>query len=216
MPSTLVHVAVAGLIAAGLLKKEFNARSVAIVLAVTAVIDLDTFAGLVIPGAHRALLHNLWLPGLVSAVLVWDHRRGRLRRRWGQWGVRTAWVSVVAVTFAHVLLDAFFNGANLFWPVYNQFYDLSGRLILTDQRGLVQTFVEFERTADGTTVAESTAIGTTGDTHFRTGVDPDPGGGVDAGTDTERIFPVADSGSLFIITAVGYLVVAVRLWEERQ
>ncbi len=215
VPSTLVHVAVAGLVAAGLLRDAFNARSVAVVLGATAVIDLDTFAGLVIPGAHRALLHNLWLPAVVGAALVVDRWHGsRFRERWGAWGVRTAWVSLLAVTFAHVLLDAFFNGANLLWPVHDRFYDLSGQLSVTDQRGLVQTFVEFESTAGGTTVADETAIGTTGDTHFRTGVDPDPGGGVDAGTDTERTFPLADSGPLFVVTVVGYLVVAYRLWEE--
>lgn len=50
MPSTLVHLALAGLIAGALLRREFDSRSLALVLVVTATPDLDSLVGLVIEG----------------------------------------------------------------------------------------------------------------------------------------------------------------------
>lgn len=210
-----MHVAFAGLIAAGLLSEHFDIKSVGLVLAVTAFIDFDTFIGLWIPGAHRSWFHNLWVPVVMTLGLGWDLylRDGSfLRTSVGDWGVQTAAVTIVAVTVAHILLDGFYNGVNLLWPVHDQFYDLSGQLLLTNQRGLVQTFIEFESTEAGQTVAEETTRGTTADMHYRTGVDPGP----NADADTERIFPLADRGELFVLTIAGLVVVSYRLWETHR
>ncbi len=112
------------------------------------------------------------------------------------------------------MLDAFFNGVNLFWPLHDRFYDLSGKLLLTDQRGLVQTFVEFESGADGTRgVSDSTARGTTADTHYTTGFDPTRD---EPPADVERIFPIAGSGERFVIATAGFATVLVRIVEERR
>ncbi|AGB31459.1 membrane-bound metal-dependent hydrolase [Natrinema pellirubrum DSM 15624] len=211
MPSTVVHVAFAGLIGIALIGDEFDTRAILLVMGATALLDLDTLIGIVVPGTHRAALHNLWIVLLPAAALLWDGRRGKsiVRNRWGAYGHRLAWATLAALLFAHVLLDAFFNGVNLFWPVHNRFYDLSGELLVTDQRGLVQTFVELE----GSGVAEETARGTTENTHYRTGVDPtrdEPATGV------ERIFPLAATSERFVLTVAGLTAVGVRILEDQR
>ena len=215
MPSTLVHVALAGLVGTALLADEFDARAILVVLGATAALDLDTFLDLWVIGAHRTVLHNLAWPTAVGLALWWDVRRREesyVMRRWGARGVRVAWVTLVTVVLAHVLLDAFFNGVNLFWPLQDRFYDLSGQLLYSDRRGLVQTFVEFERAADGSrTLSEATADGGVGETHYRTGVRP----AADGDADAERIFPVAMTGERFLLVLTGFGVVGWRLFEER-
>ncbi|UTF52329.1 metal-dependent hydrolase [Natronosalvus rutilus] len=216
MPSTVVHVGLAGLVGVALLADRFDTRAVLFVMAVTALVDLDTLLGIVVPGTHRAAFHNLWIVLLPALVLYWDWRRDQsvVRSRWGAYGYRISWVTLVAVLFAHVLLDAFYNGANLFWPVHDRFFDLSGKFLLTDQRGFVQTFVELESSKAGTTISESTARGTTADTHYSTGFDPSRGSDPEP-EGVERIFPIASSGELFVVTLVGYLTVGYRVLESR-
>lgn len=212
MPSTVVHVAFAGLLGAALLGDEFDTRAILIVMGCTALPDLDTLLGIVVPGTHRAALHNVWIVVVPAAVLLWDERTrdaSGLRDRLGGAGRRVAWVTLAALLFAHVLFDGFFNGVNLFWPLHDRFYDLSGSLLVTDQRGLVQTFVEL----DGGGVAESTARGTTGNTHYRTGFDPTRD---EPPTDVERIFPIAATGERFVLTLAGFGAVLVRVAEERR
>jgi membrane-bound metal-dependent hydrolase YbcI (DUF457 family) len=212
MPSTVVHVAFAGLVGVGLLGERFDTRSILIVMGCSAVPDLDTVIGIVVPGTHRAALHNIWIVLLPTGFLLWDgliREESIVRARWGDAAPRVVWVTLAALLFAHVLFDAFFNGVNLFWPLHDRFYDLSGTLLVTDQRGLVQTFVEF----DGETVAESTARGTTENTHYRTGFDPtrdEPATGV------ERIFPIAATGERFVLMLTGFGTVLVRIVEHRR
>ncbi|WP_265112151.1 metal-dependent hydrolase [Halosolutus halophilus] len=212
MPSTVVHVAFAGLVGVALLGEEFDTRAILIVMGCSALLDLDTLIGIVVPGTHRAALHNVWIVLIPAAVVLWDgaiREKSALRDRWGDYGHRVAWATLAAVLFAHVLFDAFFNGVNLFWPLHDRFYDLSGELLVTDQRGVVQTFVELE-TGE---VAESTARGTTENTHYRTGVDPtrdEPATGI------ERVFPIAGTGERFVLTVAGLLTVLVRIVEDRR
>lgn len=205
MPSSIVHAALAGVVGTALLAEYFDWRAVLTVMAATVAIDLDVFVGLAVPGTHRAAFHTLLLPLFVGALLAYDLRvreRSLVRSRWGARGVRVAWVTLVAVTFAGIGLDLFFNGVNLFYPFHDRFYDFSGELLYSDQRGLVQTFVE----------AESTE-GTTRNTHYRTGVDPERG--AETG-DPERIFPVAATGERLLLAVTGYVVVGLRVWLERR
>ncbi|MFW5957408.1 MAG: metal-dependent hydrolase, partial [Natronomonas sp.] len=58
MPSTVVHVAFAFLVAAGLLGRFYGRRALAAVFAVLVVIEIDTAIGWYLDGAHRALGHN--------------------------------------------------------------------------------------------------------------------------------------------------------------
>lgn len=210
MPSTLVHVAVAGLLAAALLGTAFRPRTVAVVLAAGAFPDLDTFLGLWIVGGHRAVLHTLLFPLVLGVVLVWDTRREEsfIRTRWGPGGVRTAWVAIVAVTVAGIGLDLFSNGVNVFYPVVDQFVELNGEVLLSSDRGFVQTFFDFSTDEP----VGGAGMGTTNTTHYETGVDPAKGA---ESEDVERVFPVVRSGTqaLWVLMSVG--VLGTRFYTER-
>ena len=142
MPSTVVHLALAALLAAALLRDAYGTRALAVVLAVTVIPDLDTFLGLAFPGIHRAALHTLLIPLLAGTLIYYDTRiseRSRLRA-YGTNAPRVAWVAVVAYAFAGIAPDLFMNGVNLLYPLHDRFYTVSGNLLISDQRGLVQTF----------------------------------------------------------------------------
>ena len=214
MPSVLVHVAFAGLLGTALLGDRFSARAIGVVMVATASIDSDTLIGLLAPGAHRTLFHNVWIVLVPAALLYWDvavRQSSVVRERWGADGVRVAWVSLVTVLFAHVLLDAFYNGVNLFWPLRDRFLDLSGKLLVSDQRGVVQTFVEFDAAEGG--VDESTVRGTSTDTYYSTGFNPAPG---EPTADAERTFPIAGTGERLVLVVASFLTVGVRILETER
>ena len=201
MPSTLVHIAVAGLLGTALLGTAFDRRAILTVMAVAAVPDLDTLLGIWLPGAHRAYLHTLVFPVVLAAVLWWDTARrseSALRRRYGDPGVRVAWVSLGAMVVAHSLYDGAVNGVNLFWPLQDRFYDLSGHLLYSTQRGLLQTIVDTDM-----------FHGTTANTHYYTGVDPNRGAEPE---NVDRIFHLVQSGERLLLTLAGFGVVMIRLW----
>jgi len=205
MPSTVVHLAIGAVVATALLGDEFDRRSVAVVLAATAVPDVDTFVGLVMQGAHRALLHTLVLPAVTGAVLAYDTRHrpvSRLRRRWGARGVRVAWVAVAALLIGGILPDLMTNGVNAFYPLYDRFLTVDGELLLSNQRGVVQTFVDLSAEPERTTA----------NTHYWTGVDPSPG---DEPERVERIFPVVRSGFQLLVVFLGAFTLGGRFWTDR-
>ena len=204
MPSTLVHLALGALIAAALLEEFFDARSLGVVLLVTVVPDLDTFVGLVVPGTHRAALHTLLVPFLAAAAIAYDLRREEswLRAR-GERAIRLAWVSVLVYVFAGIAPDLFVNGANLLYPLHDQFYALNGRVLVSDQRGFVQTLWEAEESRRGTTRTE----------HYRTGVDPVRG---KEPKDVERVFPIAGGGLQVLLLLTATAVTGTRLWLSRR
>ena len=207
MPSTLVHVAFAGLVGAALLGADFDRRSVGVVLLAGALPDLDTFAGLVLPGAHRALFHTLLLPAAVAAVLAYDARvrsDSRLRARYGGRGVRVAWVALAAFVLGGVLPDLFTNGVNAFYPLHDAFYTVNGRLELSSQRGVIQTFVE---------VVPRRERLTTETVHYTTGVDPSPGPEPE---DVERRFLVLGSGLQLLVVLLSACVLGVRLRRSER
>jgi inner membrane protein len=208
VPSTVVHCALAGLLAAGLLGEHFDGRAVAVVLAATIVPDLDAFAGFLIPGGHRSVLHTLLLPLAIAGVLYYDTRireSSFVRGRWHARGVRIGWVSIAAIVFAAIGLDLAGGGVNLFYPVYNQFYELSGKLLFSTEQGLVQTFVELGEGSEA-------ARGSTEQYRIGSGVDPTRGTEPES---VERIFPVAQSGWQLLLILTSVFVLAARLYEER-
>ena len=244
MPSTVVHVALAGLVGTALLAEYFDWKAVAAVMAATALVDFDVFVGFWIPGAHRAAFHTLVLPLLGGLVLWADLRRGDdslVRSRWGARGVRVSWVGLVAVTFAGIGLDAFFNGANLLYPLHDRFYTLDGKVFYSTEEGFVQTLVsvDFEAlveafapedagagsqsgsgasgaSGDGGTGGASggsDAVRTTENTHYSTGVDPAKGA---EDENVERLFPIAYTGERALLALTGYTVVGLRLWMARR
>lgn len=212
MPSTVVHVALAGLVACALLGRAFSGRALLAVLGLTVLVDLDVFLGFVIVGAHRAAFHSLLFPAVIAAVLVYDRSRGdgsRLRSWFGATAHRVGAVAVVAVVFGAIGPDLVTNGVNPFWPLHDQFYALTGEVYLSDQQGLVQTFVEFGREEP----AESVARGSTRETQYHTGVDTNPDRSGEAEVQ-ERVFPLADNGEQLLLVATGAFVMTSRLFEE--
>lgn len=203
MPSTLVHLALGALIAAGLLGDEFGGRALGLVLVAAAAPDVDTVIGIWLPGTHRALLHSLVVPLVLAALVAYDTR---VRDR--PWlasprAVRLAWVGVAAYTLAGIAPDLFTNGVNVFYPLYDQFVALSGRVWITDQRGLVQTLWETEQSTRGTTKT----------VHYATGIDTAPGPDP---ADKERIFPIVDTGFQLVVVLTAAVVTAGRLWRSRN
>ncbi|WP_115865374.1 metal-dependent hydrolase [Halorussus litoreus] len=256
MPSTVVHVALAGLVGTALLADRFDAKAILAVMAATAFLDLDVIVGFWIPGAHRAAFHTLVLPAILGTALWWDLRgrtrprvqsslgrivreRSLVRTRWGARGVRVAWVGVATITLAGIGPDAFFNGANLFYPFHDRFYELSGEVLYSTHDGFVQTIVNVNLDAlvdavvpeggggggeagagsggsggsgGGSGGADGT-VRTTENTHYRTGFDPTRG---ETPENVERIFPVAMTGERALLALTGYAVVGYRIWEQRR
>jgi hypothetical protein len=224
MPSTVVHVALAALVAAALLREEFGARALAVVVAAVVFIDLDVFVGWFAVGTHRAAFHTLLFPGLLAALLLWDTRlreRSAVRERFSGRGVRIGWVAVAAVVFGGIGPDLFFNGVNVLYPIHDQFYKLDGEVLLSNQRGFVQTFVDLSPPeTGGDTGGGEVAVGSTetiNDT-YQTGVDPEPSesGGETGEQDVERVFPVVQSGQQALLVVTSAFVVGTRLLETRR
>lgn len=201
MPSTLVHLALGGLLAAALLRESaFGRRAVGVALLAAVLPDLDSFVSPVLAGAHRSLGHNVLIPIALAGVLAYDARvreRSWLRGRWGDAAPHVAWVALVGFAVAGVGLDYVANGVNLFWPVHDQFYTLNGRAGLSNQRGFFQTFVE---------LTPETAR-TTENLHYATGVDPSPG---DEPENVERVFPLVWAGWQLLLVATSAAVLAAR------
>lgn len=210
MVSTVVHVSFGALVAAALLY-EFDAKSLAVVCAFAAFPDVDTFLGVWFPGGHRALLHTALLPVALGALVYWDARRevSWLRGRFGRTAPHVAGVGVLALALGGIAPDLMTNGVNLFYPVHDRFYTVSGSLELSSTEGIVQTFVDFgDEPGGGGTVG-----GTTENTHYYTGVDlergPDP-------ADAERVFPIVSSGMQLVVVLTAVVSVAGRLREAKR
>lgn len=210
MPSTLVHVAVGGIVGAALLGREFDRRSIAVVLAAAAIPDLDTFTGIYLLGTHRALLHTFVWPVVVGGVLLYDSRArtaSLVRGRWGGRGVRIAWVAVLALVVGGILPDLMTNGVNVLYPFHDQFYTFDGKVLLSNQRGVVQTFVDLSPPKP------TNQPSTTSNTHYWTGVDVARG---EDPTHVERVFPVVRSGLQLLVVLLGALTVGGRLRETER
>jgi inner membrane protein len=218
MAGTVVHLAFSGMIAAGFLGAAYDRRSLLVVLGVTALPDLDSFIALVSVAGHRTVLHTFVIP-ITAALVLWADTRLRdradtrlrdrslLRRRWGAWGVRVAWVSILAYAVSAIGLDMVRAGVNALWPVHDQFYVLDGKIELSDQQGVIQTFVEFGG-EDGS-VPSPESVGSSQEINYSTGIDPDPSGEV---ADPERIFPVVRAGWELVLLLVGTTVTAARFY----
>lgn len=207
VPSTLVHVAIGGLVATALLGDRFSSRAVAVALLAAAVPDLDSFL-VFVDGAHRSALHTLLLPALLTGLLYWDTRRAarsRLRERFGAETGYVAAVAVVSLLVGGILPDLFTNGVNAFWPLHDQFYTLRGELLLSDQRGVVQTFID---------LTPDEPARTTENTRYTTGADPDPWKQNDE--PVERVFPVVQSGWQLMLVLASVAVVGFRTVQHRR
>jgi len=211
MPSLVVHLALAGLLAAGLLGSAFDRRSLGVVLAAVVFADTDVFLGYVFHGAHRSAFHNLVLPLAVAGIAYYDIRireTSWLRTQFGRTAPRVLGVTLVVYVLAAIGLDFVTGGANIFYPVYDQFIYVNGRFFLSNQQGLVQTFVDLNQGA-----ISGHTVGSTETVHMGSGFD------TTAGHDprsVERIFPVVGSGWQLLLLVTSSVVVGSRLWEDRE
>jgi len=209
MAGTVVHLAFAGMLAAAFLGEAYDKRAVAIVLAITALPDLDSFVALVSTAGHRTVLHNFVIPTVAALALTVDLRvrdESWLRQRWGARGVRIAWVSILAYAVAAVALDMVSGYVNPLYPIHDQFYTLEGKLVISDQRGIVQTFVETGGSGgESMSVPSPEPQGSSEEVNLSTGVDPDPDGATEE-TDPERIFPIVREGWQLVVLVVGTAV----------
>lgn len=210
MPSTVVHLAFAGMIAAALLGPAFGRRALLVVLVVTALPDLDAFVALVSTAGHRTALHTFVFPAVVAGGVLYDTRirdRSWLRTTLAGHGVRVAWVSVICLVVAGIGLDLFSaGGANPLWPLHDQLYVIDGKLELSSRRGIVQTFVDFS-TDSG--VPEPPSLGSSEEVTITTGIDPSPAEGEEP---VDRIFPIARAGWQLLLLIVGTAVTAARFY----
>lgn len=214
MPSSFVHVAFACLLAVGLLGRHYDRRALAIVIAVVLLPEVDTLLGYLMDGAHRTVLHNAVVTAAAAAVVFWDASRedSWLRRRYGDYGVRVAWVAIVAHSVAHMALDwAHLSGINVLWPLHDRFFELGGEVYLSTSEGFVQTFVDVA--TDGDTGRRSVDVGqggTTSDTHVGSPAqptrEPEPG-------PTDRRFPIAVRGWQLYVVLTGAFALVVRRFQ---
>lgn len=214
MAPTTVNVAVGALLALALLGAAFDRRSALVVALAAAAPDLDAVLSLAVRGATNAAFHTLLLPGAAFVALYWDTRsrdreRSWVRRRWGWYGVRVAWVSLAAYAVAGIGLDLFRPaGVNLLYPLHDRFYAVTGRLLLSTREGVILTFLE-----RGETPLWLASPGTTADHHVVTWVNPTPGTGLETGV--ERRITLVESGWQLTVVAAAIAAVAVRFRSDR-
>jgi hypothetical protein len=209
VPSTVVHIALGWLIAAALLDR-LDGRALLVVTVAVIVPDLDAFLGILVPGTHRAMLHTLLIPGIAASGLALDTRwreRSWMRERLSAADVQLAWVAILVVAVAAIGLDLVTGGANPFYPLHDQFYRVNGKVLLSTQRGLVQTFLEIA--PEGTVEAKN--LGSTKEVHVSSGVDPTRG---QEPANVDRVFPIVRSGWQLLLVVSSLIVVALRLRSE--
>ena len=208
MAPTLVAASVGVLLAAALLGPAFDRRSVAIVVLAAVAPSLDAALSLVVHGATNAAFHTLVLPGLAAIAVYWDvslRESSWIRDRWGWQGVRTAWVAIAAYAVVGIGLALFVGeGANLFYPIHDRFYAVDGRLLLSSDTGVEQTYLTLGD--PGSPALDSP--GTTADHHVASWINPTPGTGLERGVD--RRIALVEAGWQVALVAAAAVVLAVR------
>lgn len=206
MPPTLVTVAVGVLLGVALLGGAFDRRSLAIVAGAAAIPDLDALFVLSGLSVTNAAFHSVLIPFGAAAGLYYDTRvreRSRLVDRYGPYGVRVAWVAVAAYAVAGIGLDAFSTeSVALLYPISGRYYAILGRLVVSTQDGLVQTYVTL---GEGGLGIESP--GTVGTYTVESPLSP---------TDGERRIHLVDSGWQAVIVATAIAAVPMKYLIERR
>ncbi|CAI50488.1 YdjM family protein [Natronomonas pharaonis DSM 2160] len=196
MPPTLVNIALGVLVGVALLGAAFDRRSLTVVAAAAAAPDADAALELVAIGTTNAVFHSLFIPLAAAVLLSYDTRLREtswLRSWYGWYGVRVAWVATAAYAVAGIAPELFSPaGAAVLYPLSDRYFAVVGRLVISTQEGLVQTYVEFGSGAFGLA-----SPGTTDTHHVRSWVAP--------GDDDRRLYLV-ESGWQAVL--VGGAVVA--------
>jgi hypothetical protein len=208
MPSSLVHATFGALVGLALLQDEFDEWALLAVVIAAIFPDIDSFIAIWFPGMHRTLLHNIFIAVIPAFILFYATQiRGTdfLERHWGAHGERVVWTCIVVVIVAHVGLDVVESGTNIFWPMYDQFFHLTGILVFSAQSGVEQTF--YGANAD-------LALGTTEDMYYVTPVDPaKPDEPVE---EAEIVIPFFGNGYELLLTLVSLLVVGPHIRRQKH
>ncbi len=144
MPSIIVHAAVGAVIGRAILGDDFDEWALLAVVTAAIFPDVDMFLEIWFPGAHRTVLHNIWIvviPALIMFYLVYVRDTDFFERHWGPEGERVVWTCIFVIAFAHIGLDLVESGVNLFWPVYDQFFFLTGVFVISTETGVEQSFI---------------------------------------------------------------------------
>ncbi|WIV66581.1 metal-dependent hydrolase [Natrialbaceae archaeon AArc-T1-2] len=214
MAPTLVNVAVGVLLGVALLGVAFDRRSIATVGLAAALPDLDVAVSLLVPEATNAAFHSVFLAAVVGGVLYWDTERREtswLRDRYGFYGVRVAWVALASFVVAGIALDLGTSvGVALLYPLVDRYYVVSGRLVLSNQEGVVQTYFDL---GEGWLALETTGRPSTH--HVETWVNPTPDGANPA--DSERRLRLVESGwqLVTVVTAIAAVPAKYTLEGDR-
>jgi len=129
--------------------------------------------------------------------------------RWHHWTAVQFFDERPEVVLAGIGPDLVGAGANILYPIHDQFYAFNGKLELSTQRGLVQTFVDLgSQASDG----GGAGVGSTAEVHISSGVDPTRG---PEPADVDRVFPVVRSGTQLLLVVTSMVVVGGRLVERR-
>jgi hypothetical protein len=143
MVPTLVNAALGGLLAAALLGRAFDRRTVALVGGAAVVPAFGSAVGVTLGWTSTAALQSAWLPLFGIVVLLVDTRwrdRSLLRARYGWHGVRVAWVALASMSVAGIAPDLFNEpGVPLLYPLESVRYTVDGLLLYSTQEGVVQT-----------------------------------------------------------------------------
>ena len=222
MVSTVVHAGFALALAAGILGDYYDRRTLAVVLAVLVLPEVDSFLGPVMPGAHRTVGHNLVFPAAVAALLYYDTRlrrrsaicdllADRFSERSAERWIAVAWVGLFVHVFAHVALDwSHLDGVNALWPLRDRFYALNGEASISTVDGFAQTFVDVRLDPEtGARRVDAGGGGTTDTVHVNNPVEPrDPREVTDEPVD--RRFPVANAGWRLYLIGLGLFTLVAR------
>lgn len=213
MPPTLVTVAVGVLLGVALLGPAFDRRSLAVVAVAAALPDVDAVLSLWIHGATNAALHTAFIPLGAAAALYYDTRRGGssvIRDRYGWYGVRVAWVAVAVYAVAGIGMDLFnISSAAVLYPVSDRYFAIVGKLVLSTQEGIVQSYFSF-----GDEWLAWLTRGTTADRHIATWVNPSPG--TTNPPHADRTVRIVDSGWQLVVITTAVAAVPARFLVARR
>ncbi|MFC7233899.1 metal-dependent hydrolase [Halosegnis marinus] len=214
MPSALVAAGLAALLAAALLdERDLTPRSLAVVVAAGIAPDLDAVIDVVFEGLHNAALHNVWIPLLVGLAVRWDARRpdSWLRSRYGDRGVRVAWVALAACCFA-VALDLFnVESAAVLWPVHGRFFGVVGKVGYSTTEGALFTLVK-PNLGGGELFPEAGSGTVAGGRHIATFLNPADG----PDTGVVRDLVLVGSGWQLLVVLAGAVVAGGRLFRRGE
>jgi inner membrane protein len=146
MVSTVIHVSVALIIGCALLpSRNFSYKSLGIVGLSVALLDADAFLFFIADGLHRTVFHNIVFPTIILFLILTDtlYRENSFLSDYIRKDVLVplSVVCYIAVLCAGIGLDYSDNGANLLWPLHDQFYSLSDKFVISSESGIVQTFI---------------------------------------------------------------------------